>query len=116
MSGSLGASPEPRPQSPACDRCSQGVMDAENPHMWGDCRCVCHSSRYLGPCDVTDGAWACVFQRDHAGPHRNSDGVCIGPMVACYVPPGQTMYEVIWEWLRENNPAALELCPYKVTS
>lgn len=25
-----------------------------------------------------------------------------------------TMYEVIWEWLRENNPAALELCPYKV--
>lgn len=25
-----------------------------------------------------------------------------------------TMYEVIHEWLRENNPAALDLCPFKV--
>lgn len=27
-----------------------------------------------------------------------------------------TMYEVIWEWLSKNNPAALELCPFKVVA
>lgn len=31
----------PHPQT-ACDRCSAGVMDSENPHMWGDCGCECH--------------------------------------------------------------------------
>jgi len=33
---------KPKPQSPACDRCTQGVMDTSNPHLWGDCRCECH--------------------------------------------------------------------------
>jgi hypothetical protein len=31
-----------QPQSAACDRCSQGVMDSENSHMWGRCPCECH--------------------------------------------------------------------------
>lgn len=26
----------------ACDRCTQGVMDADNPHLWGLCKCPCH--------------------------------------------------------------------------
>jgi hypothetical protein len=28
----------------ACDRCTQGVMDANNPHLWGACLCPCHSA------------------------------------------------------------------------
>jgi hypothetical protein len=34
----------PVPQVAACDRCSQGVMDAENPHLWGGCMCHCHQA------------------------------------------------------------------------
>lgn len=30
-------------QTPACDRCTQGVMDATNDHLLGRCRCECHS-------------------------------------------------------------------------
>ncbi len=41
-SESLDHDRRPSPQSPACDRCSQGVMDAENPHVWGECDCECH--------------------------------------------------------------------------
>lgn len=26
----------------ACDRCSQGVMDSDNPHLHGICQCNCH--------------------------------------------------------------------------
>lgn len=29
-------------QTPACDRCTQGVMDVTNDHLWGRCRCECH--------------------------------------------------------------------------
>lgn len=29
----------------ACDRCTQGVMDATNPHLHGTCPCPCHDSR-----------------------------------------------------------------------
>lgn len=29
-------------QSPACDRCSVGVMDMSNPHRLGTCDCECH--------------------------------------------------------------------------
>jgi hypothetical protein len=29
-------------QIPACDSCTQGVMDADNPHLYGDCGCRCH--------------------------------------------------------------------------
>lgn len=36
---------EPTPQSPACDRCSQGVIDATDPHLWGECDCECHDPR-----------------------------------------------------------------------
>jgi hypothetical protein len=32
----------PLPQVPACDRCSQGVMDSTNPHLLGTCDCDCH--------------------------------------------------------------------------
>lgn len=32
-----------RPQSPACDRCSVGVMDATNQHLYGECQCPCHT-------------------------------------------------------------------------
>jgi hypothetical protein len=37
------------PVQRACDRCSQGVMDADGPngpgndHLYGRCRCSCHS-------------------------------------------------------------------------
>ena len=34
----------PKPQTPACDRCTVGVMDATNPHLWGDCPCPCHTA------------------------------------------------------------------------
>jgi protein gp37 len=34
-----------RGQTPACDRCSVGVMDAENPHVPGACWCACHGPR-----------------------------------------------------------------------
>jgi len=27
----------------ACDRCTQGVMDATNPHLLGTCSCPCHA-------------------------------------------------------------------------
>ena len=30
-------------QVPACDRCTQGVMDATNPHLLGTCECECHN-------------------------------------------------------------------------
>jgi len=30
-------------QVPACDRCSQGVMDSTNPHLLGACSCECHA-------------------------------------------------------------------------
>lgn len=30
-------------QTPACDRCTVGVMDATNPHLWGECDCECHA-------------------------------------------------------------------------
>ena len=40
----------PRPQSPACDDCTVGVMDAGNPHLWGECDCPCHTeNRRYGP-------------------------------------------------------------------
>jgi hypothetical protein len=26
----------------ACGRCTQGVMDADNPHYGGRCTCPCH--------------------------------------------------------------------------
>lgn len=29
-------------QTPACDRCTQGVMDATNDHLRGVCQCPCH--------------------------------------------------------------------------
>jgi hypothetical protein len=29
-------------QVPACDRCTQGVMDSTNPHLLGVCTCECH--------------------------------------------------------------------------
>ncbi len=31
-------------QVPACDRCTVGVMDDENPHLLGTCPCECHVS------------------------------------------------------------------------
>ena len=31
-----------RVQTPACDRCTRGVMDMGNPHLWGECDCPCH--------------------------------------------------------------------------
>jgi hypothetical protein len=34
------------------------------------------------PCEVIDGRWACVLPRHHLGPHRNSEGYCIGLWVA----------------------------------
>jgi hypothetical protein len=40
--------PEPGPVTRkvqrACDRCTQGVMDAGNPHLLGGCSCPCHSA------------------------------------------------------------------------
>jgi hypothetical protein len=37
----------------ACDRCSQGVMDATTPHMLGTCPCSCHlRPGHEGACDV----------------------------------------------------------------
>jgi hypothetical protein len=36
---------EIRPQV-ACDRCSLGVMDATNPHLYGECGCGCHDRPY----------------------------------------------------------------------
>jgi hypothetical protein len=35
-------------QVPACDRCSQGVMDATNDHLRGLCPCACHGVRCDG--------------------------------------------------------------------
>ena len=35
----------PKPQVPACDNCAVGVMDATNPHLWGDCKCFCHATK-----------------------------------------------------------------------
>lgn len=32
----------------ACDRCTQGVMDADNPHLHGLCRCPCHPEVIVG--------------------------------------------------------------------
>ncbi|MGE0155312.1 MAG: hypothetical protein AB7R90_22045 [Reyranellaceae bacterium] len=29
----------------ACDRCTLGVMDADNPHLHGRCACPCHLER-----------------------------------------------------------------------
>lgn len=43
-SGSLIVERIPRPQTPACDACSHGVMDSTNPHLWGDCECACHGA------------------------------------------------------------------------
>jgi len=34
--------PLPGARQVACDRCSQGVMDATNDHAHGRCRCDCH--------------------------------------------------------------------------
>jgi protein gp37 len=31
----------------ACDRCTQGVMDSENDHLHGRCRCECHGDHRL---------------------------------------------------------------------
>jgi hypothetical protein len=28
----------------ACDRCTQGVMDVDNPHLHGLCSCPCHGA------------------------------------------------------------------------
>ena len=33
-------------QTPACDRCSVGVMDATNPHLYGECDCPCHTATH----------------------------------------------------------------------
>jgi len=33
-----------RPQTPACDKCSQGVMDSTNSHWLGTCQCECHKA------------------------------------------------------------------------
>jgi hypothetical protein len=39
-----------RRQIPACDRCTQGVMDADQPgfpgndHLYGRCTCDCHQA------------------------------------------------------------------------
>jgi len=30
-------------QLPACDKCTQGVMDATNSHYLGLCSCECHN-------------------------------------------------------------------------
>ena len=30
-------------QVPACDRCTLGVMDTTNPHLYGLCDCPCHT-------------------------------------------------------------------------
>ena len=35
-------------QQIACDRCTQGVMDAGNPHLFGACRCACHPKPAIG--------------------------------------------------------------------
>jgi Zn finger protein HypA/HybF involved in hydrogenase expression len=32
-----------RLQLPACDRCTEGVMDATNSHYLGLCSCECHN-------------------------------------------------------------------------
>lgn len=34
-------------QLPACDRCTQGVMDATNSHYLGVCSCPCHTKSGL---------------------------------------------------------------------
>jgi hypothetical protein len=33
----------------ACDRCTQGVMDSTNPHLYGTCGCACHESEPTTP-------------------------------------------------------------------
>lgn len=41
----------------ACDKCSQGVMDATNPHVRGTCKCACHTSAAsMSSTPRTDGA------------------------------------------------------------
>ena len=53
-------------QVPACDRCSQGVMDSTNPHLLGTCSCECHAAdrpeieearRIAEGAASPDGAW-----------------------------------------------------------
>lgn len=39
----------------ACDRCTQGVMDATNPHLRGLCQCPCHTVKDEGVRDVISG-------------------------------------------------------------
>jgi hypothetical protein len=34
----------------ACDRCTLGVMDADNPHLHGLCECECHPLVDPYPC------------------------------------------------------------------
>ena len=40
----MSAATATRPQWDACDRCSEGVMDAGNVHTYGGCDCECHDS------------------------------------------------------------------------
>lgn len=48
------------PQVPACDRCTQGVMDATNPHMLGECECECHKLIELRE---REGSWGDPYER-----------------------------------------------------
>ena len=54
----------PRVQT-ACARCSVGVMDNDNPHVWGECECSCH-----GRCDVCDGPLDDAYRTDEDGSFR----------------------------------------------
>jgi hypothetical protein len=74
--GSLEGDRQTMPQTPACDRCSQGVMDEANPHMWGECDCACHGIA-CDRCGATDCTWKseaacsrCWGSRQHYGQHR----------------------------------------------
>jgi hypothetical protein len=44
-------------QVPACDRCTQGVMDATNPHLLGTCPCSCHDLTERPRCAACVRGW-----------------------------------------------------------
>lgn len=73
----------------ACDRCTQGVMDATNHHLHGRCRCPCH-----GPPLVEAVAGQVAFVRPSVCwcgyPKPPADLACCKPHEVCAPkPPAQ---------------------------
>ena len=69
-----------QPKQWACERCTYGVMDKSNPHLWGRCTCSCHVKPPLSagtengiiPNDPTG-----IFDAPAETPIANADDLCL---------------------------------------